>query len=237
MDQSVHESALAEARQAGRYDLYLNIHRALRLYMTDTLARFGRLDANDDEDRESALEQLRDLLEICELHIEDENRFVHAALEARRPGSAARIADEHVQHQQAIASLRAEAARLERGTEGGRQSVAVELYRRLALFVAENFEHMHVEETAHMQALWADYADDELMAIEQRIVASIPPALMGRLLEWLMPALPHGERLVMLTGMRDHAPAPVFDGAAQIARRRLPERDWQRLASALAVAA
>ena len=236
MDQSVHHTVLVDARQAGRYDLYLNIHRALRLYLTDTLNRFGRLDADDVEDRTAALGQLRDMLEICELHIEDENRFVHAALEARRPGSSARIAAEHVEHQQAIAALRADAARLERAPEGARQTIAVALYRRLALFVAENLEHMHVEETAHMQALWSDYADEELMAIEQRIVASIPPALMGRLLEWFMPALPHSERLAMLTGMRDHAPAPVFDGAAQIARQRLPEHDWRRLANALAIA-
>lgn len=234
MDQSVHTTAFAEARQAGRYDLYLNIHRALRLYLTDTLVRIGRLDADDDENRAAALGQLRDMLEICELHIEDENRFVHAALEARRPGSSARIAAEHVEHQQAIAALRADAVRLGQGEGVERQAAAVALYRRLALFVAENFEHMHVEETAHMQALWADYGDDELMGIEQQIVASIPPILMGRLLEWFMPALPHGERLAMLAGMRAHAPAPAFEGAMQIARNRLPERDWQRLATALA---
>ena len=38
----------------------------------------------------NALGQLRDLLEICDLHIEDENRFVHPALELRRDRSGQR---------------------------------------------------------------------------------------------------------------------------------------------------
>jgi hypothetical protein len=63
------------------------------------------------------------------------------------------------------------------------------LYRALALFVADNFQHMQVEETAHNAVLWAAYRDDELMAIEQAIVASIPPDAMAEALHWFLPAL------------------------------------------------
>ena len=35
-------------------------------------------------------------------------------------------------------------------------------YRRLSRFVAENFEHMLVEETRHNAALWELYTDAEL---------------------------------------------------------------------------
>lgn len=54
------------------------------------------------------------------------------------------------------------------------------LERLLALFVADDVQHMHVEETAHDAVLWAHYSDDELMAIEQAIVASIPPPATSR---------------------------------------------------------
>ena len=87
MDQAVIEPALADAQQAGRFDLYAGVHKALRLYMTDTLARVGRADPADDDEVAGAIGQLRDLLELCDLHIEDENRFVLPALEARRPAS------------------------------------------------------------------------------------------------------------------------------------------------------
>jgi len=233
MDQAAFEPALADASQAGRFDLYVNIHKALRLYMTDTLARVGRLDPADDADRAGAIGQLRDLLEICDLHIEDENRFVHPALEARRPGSAAHNADDHVSHGQAIAALRRDAAALEQAGPADRAPAALALYRRLALFVAENPEHMHYEETRLRPILWAEYPDEALLAIEHAIVASIPPMLMARALNWFMPALPHGDRVAMLSGMREGAPREAFEGALAIARDRLPAGDWTRLAVAL----
>ena len=38
----------------------------------------------------------------------------------------------------------------------------------LALFIADNFQHMHVEETAHNAVLWARYTDAELMGSTTR---------------------------------------------------------------------
>lgn len=233
MDQAVFEPALADAQQAGRFDLYAGVHKALRLYMTDTLARVGRADPADDDEVAGAIGQLRDLLELCDLHIEDENRFVLPALEARRPGVTERNAEEHVSHGQAISALRREAAIVERCTAADRPMALLALYRRLGLFVAENFEHMHYEETRLMPALWAEYPDEALMGIEAAIVESIPPMLMARALHWFLPALPHPERVGMLSGMRENAPPGAFAGALEIARERLTLRDWQRLAEAL----
>ena len=110
---------------------------------------------------------------------------------------------------------------------------ALAFYRRLALFVAENLEHMHYEETHNQAALWAVYSDEELIAIEQAIVASLPPAVMGRMLHWLLPANPHAERVAMLAGMKAVAPRPVFESAAMLARQRLTDTDWLKLADAL----
>jgi len=237
MDQAVFEPALTQAQQAGRFDLYANVHKALRLYMTDTLARAGRTDPADDEEVAGAIGQLRDLLELCDLHIEDENRFVLPAIEARRPGISERNAEEHVSHGQAIAALRREAAIVEQCGAADRSMAMLALYRRLALFVAENFEHMHYEETRLMPALWAEYPDEALLEIEVAIVASIPPVLMARALNWFLPALSHPERVGMLSGMRENAPPEAFAGALAIARERLAHRDWRRLACALGLPA
>lgn len=215
---------------ASRFDLYAVIHKALRLAMTDTLARFGSLDAGDAGARSEAIAQLDALLDLCRAHVDKENHHVHPAIEARRPGTCARIADEHVQHIAAIDALEAEMVAFRCAPDA---AAGFGLYRHLARFVAENLEHMEFEETVHNAALWAAYSDEELMQIHGAIVASIEPAAMGQVLHWMLPAMNHAERIDMLTGMRATAPAPAFEGAMQLALQRLPQREWTRLAHAL----
>jgi hypothetical protein len=235
MDQSVLHDVTAQATSAGRHDLYQGIHKGLRLCMTRALTELGCMDPADDADVARTLERMSDMLTLFALHLEDENRFVHPVLHARAPGSADRTAGDHVGHEEAIATLRDTTEDLRSATGPARAAAARGLYRRLALFVAENLEHMHFEETHNMAVLWSTCSDEELMAIEHAIVASIPPALMARCLHWMLPALPHAERVAMLQGMRgDAAPAGVFEATLAIARAQLDARDFQKLEAALA---
>jgi hypothetical protein len=220
-----------------RYELYRPIHKALRAFMSDTLAVVGRMDTNDEHDVAAALSQTRSLVTMLTVHLEDENRFVHAAMEARRPGSAAHTSRDHVEHECALAELKnmADAVEVAAGVE--REKLAFGLYARLALLVAENLVHMHVEERENMAVLWAEYSDEELGAIEHQIVASVPPAVMGTAARWFMAGLNHFERVGWFQGMRQGAPPAVFEGMLAIARGNLSARDWTKLASALALPA
>src|SRR5512147_2403590 len=125
------------AAAAQRLDIYVGIHKALRHFMTDTLHRVGRMDANDADDRRRTLAQFGELMDLCEQHVHHENDFVHAAIEARQPRGAARTADDHVEHIAHIAALRGEARSLEQAEPSARASIALRLYRHLALFVAD----------------------------------------------------------------------------------------------------
>lgn len=217
---------------APRVDLYGTIHKALRLFMTDTLTRVGRLDSTDADELAATLAQLRALLELCRSHVAHENEFVHAAIEARRPGASQRIAAEHVEHLDAIAGLEAEVAAL---AALPREPAAQRLYRHLARFVGENFEHMHVEETSHNAALWALYDDAELLEIHQRILAAVDPAEMGLVLRWMVPAMSPAERTGMLGEMQRQMPPEAMRGVLEIARAHLDDKAWGKLARALNV--
>jgi Hemerythrin HHE cation binding domain len=232
----VQQEAVA-AESGARHDLYAGIHKALRLFMTRTLTQVGSADPADARDVAVAVAQVDSLLALCELHLSDENSFVHPALERTRPGSAARIAAEHLHHQESIADLRDLAALVRHSADAGRAAALRRLYQALALFVAENLQHMHVEETAHNALLWAAYDDAELLAIEQQIVASIPPQAMADALHWFFPALSAPERAGMLAGMRSGMPAPVFAGVLELARGCLAPAEHAKLFAALGLSA
>lgn len=225
--------ARSAAAGAGRRDLYAGIHKALRMFMTHTLCRIGSTDPAEGAEVAAALEMLERLLALCELHLKDENEFVHPALERARPGAAARIGAEHVHHAEAIADLRDLAGLVDHGHEGGRAAALARLYRALALFVADNLQHMHVEETTHNPVLWAEYTDAELVAIEQALVASIPPAAMFEALHWFLPALNASERAAMLAEMSLGMPPEPFRAVLGIAERTLTAQDHARLMRAL----
>lgn len=225
----------ASATAAPRLDLYAPIHKALRSMMSDTLGRIGRIDVTDAEDLQQGLAQLEALLALCESHVHHENDFMHPAIEARRPAGSARIAQEHDEHLQSIAELRDEAAALRRAPAEAQATRALRLYRHLALFVAANFQHMHIEETAHNAALWAHYSDAELMQLHGRLMASIDPREHLTVARWMVPALTPAERAAVVGGMQAEAPPEAFLGLLAHIRPHLDDKAWKQLARAVGV--
>jgi hypothetical protein len=216
----------AAAPDTVRYDMYADIHKAMRALMCDTLARLGSLDARDALEGAAVLGQVRELLDMCRAHLEHENAFVHAAMEARCPGSSAGTRGDHADHEEAIRRLE---ETLEEAAGTGREAVLGRLYRDLAVFVGENLVHMAEEERGNNAVLWRHYSDAELLAVEQALVASTGPAEQRLVLSWMLPALNPGERAAKLAGIRAGAPEPVYRQVLDVARTRLSGAGWNRL--------
>lgn len=216
-----------------RLDMYSGIHKALRALMADTLLAVGRMDYDDDLERAQTCERVMALLDFCRAHLQHENDFVHAAIEARAPGASERIAHEHEDHERHISELGTHVTGFLGCAPALRPALALDLYRRLSLFIAENFQHMHVEETAHNAVLWARYTDAELAAIHDALVASIPPEEMMFVARWLVPFMNPAERAGMLGEMRSSAPAPAFAAVLDTVRPHLTAIEWSKLAQAL----
>ena len=220
---------------AARMDLYVSIHKALRSFMTDTLGRIGRIDVFDRADRDAALAQLDELLGLCLSHLRHENEFVHTAIEARQPAGSQRIAGEHDEHVETIAALQAEADALRGAGAGDAERLALRLYRHLALFVAENFQHMHIEETVHNALLWQHYGDAELAELHGRLLASLSPAEKELSARWMIPASSPPERAAMICGVKAEVPPEALLGLMVMLRPHLDAAGWKKLAAAAGV--
>jgi len=221
------------ATDAPRMDMYAGIHKAMRALMADTLLALGRMDCDDSLELAQTTQQVLALMDACASHLQHENEFIHAALEARAPGASAVIAHEHDDHLAHIRRLAGAATAL-LGTPAAQRAAAVlALYRDLSLFIAENFHHMHVEEAAHNAVLWARYTDAELEAIHDALVASIPPEEMMRIVRWLVPFMNPAERTALLADMRAKAPEAVFHAVLDAARPHLTQGEWTKLARSL----
>jgi hypothetical protein len=149
---------------SNRFNIYITVHKGLRSFMCDTLSRLGRLDVHDADEMSKTLGQVRQLLDACVSHLTHENEFLHVAMDARASHSSRKTAMDHAKHLETISALREKAQALESAPVATRDMLSLELYRKLALFIAENFEHMHFEETVNCGALWANYSDDHVQA-------------------------------------------------------------------------
>lgn len=218
---------------ARRHNMYRPVHKGLRSLMCDMLGRVGRLDADDAAETAETVGRVREMLFLCRSHLHHENQFIHPALEARCAGSAVATAGDHVHHETALERLEGSLRQVERGAGEARRQAAQALYGELTLFVAENFRHMQVEETENNAALWEAYADEELEAIHDALVASIPPEKMMVYLRWMVPAMAPDERAELLGGIRQKLPAEAFVGVLATVKPVLALRDWSKLMVAL----
>lgn len=224
---------LRHVAAAGRFDMYTDIHKALRAWMGDVQARLGAIDVEDEADCASVLQAFSELLDMMHSHLQHENNFVHAAIEARQPGASAALAGDHVSHIETIAQLQRQGLALQSCPAHERAVAALCLYREFVLFAAENMAHMQVEETESNGLLQALYTDEELLALHERLVGSIPPAEMMAVTRWMLPAITPQSRAQMLAGIRATAPAEAFEATLAAARTHLRPADWDKLQRAL----
>lgn len=217
---------------ARRYDIYAFIHKGLRAFMADTLLRVGQLDLNDEEETREVIDALLLLLENCQAHLQHENDFVHAAMEARQPDSANQTGADHLEHLQEIARLRAWVSRLS-GPEYLQAEILSCLYQDLAKFVGDNYLHMVVEESDNNIVLWQNYSDAEIMALNQRLVASIPPEEAIVMLGWMVRYLNPSERALLLKNIQKTMPAEAFASLLGSLQTQLTPKNWRKLQVAL----
>lgn len=227
-----------QIRPTATHDFYGPIHKGLRLALAQMLTRLGAADAQDYESLLSLLDDLRLQLQISEHHLSHEDAEIHTALEARAPGSTARLAQAHAHHRASFEELETLIVRIAASPADERVVLMKSLYLRFSLFVAEDFAHMAEEEQLVLPVLQSLFADDELIEIEDRIMSRVSPdemVIYGRL---MIPAATREERISLLDAIRANAPAEAFHGIMEAAARpTLSPADFEHLCSGLGMAA
>jgi hypothetical protein len=204
-----------------RHDPYSAVHKGIRAAHMRCLVEIGASDASDNAGIERLIARIEDHLTMCNAHLHDENSVLHIALEARRPGASAHAAEDHDDHLQSFAEVRTLLERIAVATRDERVDLLAGLYRRFALFVAHDLEHMDHEERVLLPDLQAAFTDAELQELEGRIVAQIAPTHMVLFLEAMIDGLPKAESAGMLAGMKAAMPSAAFaDLMAGIEARR-----------------
>ena len=225
-----------QAKAPATHDFYRQVHKGLRLALSQLLLRIGACDADDADSLKTLLADLRFQMEVSEHHLANEDLYIHTALEERAPGAAARLDATHADHRETFATLEVMIRGLETCDAATRAARLRGLYLRFSTFVAEDFAHMAEEEQLILPVLQSLFTNEELMAIEAEIVAALEPRHLMTFGRAMIPAATRSERLVMVGNIRAHAPPQAFQALMELsARPSLNDSDFAHLCEGLGI--
>lgn len=206
------------------FDLYRDIHKAIRTNMFQVTADAGRVDPGDRGACLAAAHEVLGLVGLLQFHAEHEDNHIESLVAAILPELAAEIAADHAAFDARAAELASLADRA-CGQPDMRAAMHV-LYIELASFVSAYLAHQDLEEHVVMPTLWAAYGFDPLLAVHNTIVGSIPPAELADTLLVMLPAMNNDDRTELLGGMKAGAPAEAFAEVLNLAAQALSEKDF-----------
>ena len=225
------EAATAPAMVA--FDLYRDIHKGIRAELFSAVLAAGSADPGDVAGCHALAGQVDDAMTLLVDHAEHEDTSIQPAIEENLPEMAARIAHEHESLESRIESLRDQAQSL---TGAGELRTPLHLvYLALADFTGEYLGHQDFEERSVMPALEAAIGVPAAVEIHQAIVGPMPPEKLARSLSVMLPAMNVEDRTELLGGIRDSAPAGVFELVWSLAESVLDSRSSQQLGGRLGI--
>ena len=218
-----------------RHDLYGPIHKGLRLALSKLVMRIGTTDFADARAVGDLIAALRRQMALSARHLEHEEDFIHTPVERRSPGATTSLVADHDHHRREFRKIEELMSAIEHAPSSQRPLLGRKLYLAFSRFVAADFSHMAYEELVMLPLLHQLFSDEELIAIEGAIVASLPGEEMVAFMQLAVPAMNATERLGFMSFVRGGAPAEVFEALLTDAiRPALAEDDYRQLELGLA---
>jgi len=89
--------------------------------------------------------------------------------------------------------------------------------------------HLNSEESTLVPAMWKHFTDEQILAMQRKVIASLTPEQATQWNSWLFPSLNINELTGMFIGLKKGAPPPVFQNMTRIAEKTLSEDKWAAL--------
>ena len=214
------------------WDLYREIHKAMRYALFGVTAQAGRTDAGDDAGVAALVEEWATVRFLLDGHHAHEDTYVDALVQAHAADLRDELEAGHRTSDAAIAALSVAAEALAAASADERWPLIRAFYLDLGDFTALYLTHLRFEEDRVMPALNARMSDDELAEVTGLIRGSVPPPDMCVFIRYMVPAVDVAERVDMLGGMHQGAPPEIFELFRSAAEGCLSPDDYRAVADA-----
>jgi len=182
-----------------RLDLFLAVHKGIRAELFETTRLVARTDFSRLAEVQIAAARVQRTFGFLEEHAHHEDEAIFAELQRYAPELCAELQSEHSRIDGLMLEIVRLLARLQEAAAAERAALGRRLYALLGTFVAEYLRHMEREEGETNLRLWAHFSDEQLGAIQGRIIAAFEPARLAQWMELIVPELNATEREELLS--------------------------------------
>ncbi len=213
-----------------RFNIFNQIHKALRALLYDAALTVQQTNFANAEEAETALEKIKSVLGIFDKHADHEDHFVLPAIHQYEPSLVDSFEQEHVEDHQLAENLRILMAGFANiGTTEAKLLTGHSILHSFIAFMSFNLDHMAKEETVLNERLWRYYSDAELLELNEKIVAAIEPEEMAFTAAWMMKGMNNAEITGWLKAVQKNAPEVVFSCLFSIAEKELPYDRFRKI--------
>jgi hemerythrin-like domain-containing protein len=221
--------------QTNRYNSLTMIHKALRGMLYDAALKMQQLSFTDAEAASPVLEKVARILFLFDDHANHEDNMLFPHALQFSPELVDELEKEHVtdhslsaELRESIAAYRSAAGPAERIQAGNKITSAFNE------FIAFNLQHMNKEETKLHHILWENYTDQDIMAMNQKVAARVPPDIAFENISWMMRTCSDTDIVPFLKGVRRSAPEHLANIVMQVATKELAPERWEAMQQQLA---
>lgn len=213
-----------------RFNAFNQIHKGLRAFLYDTALSIQHTDFTQEDQARATFRKIEKVLWLFEGHAHTEDSKVFPLLQAVAPDVVNDFEQQHeTDHRLGHDLENAITAYDFAKTPVDRLKCGIKVLQAFDEFTAFNLQHMVKEETVINSLLWKHYTDEQILAVQRDIVASIPPDKNEWYSRWMIKGINDVEMLIWLQNIKKAAPLPVFNGLCDIAGQELPAERWSAI--------
>ena len=217
-----------------RYNIFNQIHKALRGMLYDAALGLQLTDFTIKEDADAAIEKIELVLSIIHNHPTDEQVFILPIIRKFDAQLSAAFETEFIKNEILSQGLRAVTAAYNTTiTKANKEEAGDIIFKTFNEFLAINLLQMNREEAELNKVLWKYLSDDDLFRISKEILAAVPPEINYIESNWTLKCTTNAEVVAWMGKIKDHAPHFVFESILELAERVLCERRWQKIKESL----
>ena len=210
------------------------IHKGLRASLYDCAIALQQANFLSATETEVVSDKLKEVLMLFEEHASKEDHYILPAIAAFEPSVVDSFEQEHDQDHQLAENLKAALEALQRLTTAEeRIEAGYSLNNSFVAFMVFNLQHMAKEEKILNELLWRYYSDEEIIAIQQRIVRETSPWHNDFFSKWMLRGINNHEAINWLKAVERTAPPVVFQTLHQKAEQELPEERFRQIEKAI----
>lgn len=213
-----------------RFNVFNQIHKALRVLLFETAIQMQRTDMSDSTKAQPVIDNVLLALDLFDAHANHEDLFILHKISHLDPQFIKTFEAEHEHDGMLTNNLRQKTRQyLDSTNSESRIQLGNELYYALNDFISFNLSHMNKEEIQLNAFLWENFTDDEIVAMEIELQQAIEPEKLFVYFIWMVKGMNDVELAQWVVAVKNGAPDAVSQALLAACEKLLDSHRWELL--------